>query len=67
MNSSRKPEVYLSVELENLGHRIRNYIRQKPEFPEILTATVTELHSFLNTDRIKIYKFYLGWQWSGCC
>ncbi|MDF5721129.1 MAG: GAF domain-containing protein [Rhizonema sp. PD37] len=58
MNPSRKPEVHLSVEPENLGHRIRNYIRQKPELPEILTTTVTELHSFLNTDRVKIYKFY---------
>ncbi|MDF5730227.1 MAG: GAF domain-containing protein [Rhizonema sp. PD38] len=57
MNPSRKPEVHLSVEPENLGHRIRNYIRQKPELPEILNTTVTELHSFLNTDRVKIYKF----------
>ena len=57
MNPSRKPEVHLSVEPENLGHRIRNYIRQKPDLPEVLTATVKDLHSFLNTDRVKIYKF----------
>lgn len=40
-----------------LLNRITNRIRQSLELQEILNATVEEVRSFLDTDRVKIYKF----------
>lgn len=41
----------------NLLLRMTNRIRRSLELQEILSATVTEMRSFLETDRIKIYRF----------
>jgi light-regulated signal transduction histidine kinase (bacteriophytochrome) len=41
-----------------LLHRITSHIRQSLELQEILTATVTEVRSFLQTDRVKVYRFH---------
>jgi light-regulated signal transduction histidine kinase (bacteriophytochrome) len=40
-----------------LLNRITNRIRQSLDLPEILSATVAEMRSFLNTDRVKVYRF----------
>jgi light-regulated signal transduction histidine kinase (bacteriophytochrome) len=40
-----------------LLHRITNRIRQSLELQEILSATVTEMRAFLDTDRVKVYRF----------
>jgi GAF domain-containing protein len=58
MNPLQESKLQTSVDPEKLGLRIKNYILQKLELPEILTVTVKELRSFLGTDRVKIYKFY---------
>lgn len=42
---------------ENLLHRITNRIRQSLELQEILTTAVQEIRSFLEVDRVKIYRF----------
>ena len=42
---------------ETLLHRMTNRIRQSLELQEILSATVAEIRSFLNTDRVKVYRF----------
>jgi light-regulated signal transduction histidine kinase (bacteriophytochrome) len=44
--------------LDLLLHRITNRIRQSLELSEILRATVVEARSLLETDRVKIYRFY---------
>ncbi len=41
----------------SLLNRMTNRIRQTLELQEILAATVTEVQSFLDTDRVKIYRF----------
>jgi len=41
-----------------LLHRITNQIRQSLELQDILSATVAEMRSFLQTDRVKIYRFH---------
>lgn len=41
-----------------LLHRITGRIRQSLELQEILTTTVTEVRSFLQTDRVKVYRFH---------
>lgn len=41
----------------NLLNRISNRIRQSLELQEILDATVTEIRAFLQTDRVKVYRF----------
>ncbi|HEY9750987.1 MAG TPA: GAF domain-containing protein [Allocoleopsis sp.] len=41
-----------------LLNRMTNRIRQSLELPEILSATVAEMRSFLRTDRVKIYRFH---------
>jgi light-regulated signal transduction histidine kinase (bacteriophytochrome) len=41
-----------------LLHRITNRIRQSLELQEILSATVAEIRSLLQTDRVKIYRFH---------
>ncbi|MBD2095978.1 GAF domain-containing protein [Trichocoleus sp. FACHB-591] len=43
---------------EVLLHKITTCIRQSLELSEILTATVKEMRSFLNTDRVMIYRFH---------
>ena len=40
-----------------LLNRMINRIRQSLELQEILSATVAEVRSFLDTDRVKIYRF----------
>jgi PAS domain S-box-containing protein len=35
-----------------------NRIRQSLELPEILSSTVTEVRTFLKTDRVKVYRFH---------
>lgn len=40
-----------------LLHRMTNRIRQSLELQEILSATVTEMRAFLDTDRVKVYRF----------
>ncbi|NEP12086.1 MAG: GAF domain-containing protein [Symploca sp. SIO2C1] len=41
-----------------LLHRITNKIRQSLELQDILAATVAEMRLFLQTDRVKIYRFH---------
>lgn len=43
---------------DDLLRRITNRIRQSLELPEILTTTVTEVRSLLDTDRVMIYRFH---------
>ncbi|MEO1372775.1 MAG: ATP-binding protein [Cyanobacteria bacterium J06635_10] len=43
--------------VEVLLHRMMNRIRQSLELPEILTGTVAEVRTFLETDRVKVYRF----------
>jgi light-regulated signal transduction histidine kinase (bacteriophytochrome) len=40
-----------------LLHRMTNRIRQSLELQEILSATATEMRTFLDTDRVKVYRF----------
>ncbi len=42
---------------EGLLHRMTNQIRRSLELPEILTATVAQVRSFLGTDRVMVYRF----------
>ena len=43
---------------ETLLNRMTNRIRQSLELQEILSVTVAEMRSFLDTDRVKIYQFH---------
>ena len=56
MGSLTKQE-QVSQTQEILLHRIASRIRQSLELQEILSATVVEVRSFLDTDRVKIYQF----------
>ncbi len=40
-----------------LLNRMTNRIRQSLELPQVLSATVTEMRSFMKTDRVKVYRF----------
>ncbi|MBD2359136.1 GAF domain-containing protein [Tolypothrix sp. FACHB-123] len=42
---------------ESLLHRITSRIRQSLELKEILKTSVTEIRSFLQTDRVMVYRF----------
>jgi light-regulated signal transduction histidine kinase (bacteriophytochrome) len=42
---------------ESLLHRITTRIRQSLELKDILSTSVAEIRSFLNTDRIMVYRF----------
>ncbi len=42
---------------DSLLNRMTNRIRRSLELPEILAATVTEMRAFLQTDRVKVYRF----------
>ncbi|VXD15113.1 Multi-sensor Signal Transduction Histidine Kinase [Planktothrix serta PCC 8927] len=52
-----RQQLQSKLDQQVLLHRITNRIRQSLELPEILTATVAEIRSFLGTDRIMIYEF----------
>jgi len=39
-------------------HRMTNRIRQSLDLREILTATVAEIRTFLDTDRVMVYRFH---------
>ncbi|MBE9127358.1 MULTISPECIES: EAL domain-containing protein [unclassified Coleofasciculus] len=47
-----------ALDRESLLNRLTNRIRQSQELQEILTATVEEIRSFLDTDRVKVYRFH---------
>ncbi len=53
---SKNPGTTLAY--SGLLHRIVNRIRQSLELKEILSATVAETRSFLQTDRVKVYRFH---------
>ena len=48
----------LEINREGLLHQITNQIRQSLDLQEILTATVTEVRSLLESDRVMIYRFH---------
>jgi light-regulated signal transduction histidine kinase (bacteriophytochrome) len=47
-----------NLKQKSLLRQLTSYIRQKQELQVILTAAVAELRSFLEIDRVKIYKFH---------
>jgi GAF domain-containing protein len=51
------PTEQVSLTQDILLHRIASRVRQSLELQEILLATVAEVRSFLDTDRVKIYQF----------
>lgn len=57
MNNKSNQREKNTVNQESLLNRITNRIRQSLELQDILSVTVAEIRSFLNTDRIKIYRF----------
>lgn len=58
MKLTEKPEgLNYQLNKEVLVRRITERIRQSLELEDILTCTVEEVRSFLNTDRIMIYRF----------
>jgi GAF domain-containing protein len=50
-------DLQLAPHREALLHRITLKVRQSLELQEILETTVAEVRSYLNTDRVKIYRF----------
>lgn len=59
MSSPKKPkDVAEILSYGGLLHRITNRIRQSLELEEILSATVAEMRLFLQTDRVKVYRFH---------
>jgi len=57
MNLKKVQDPKARLDRESLLARLANSIRRCLELPEILSAAVCEVRSFLETDRIKIYKF----------
>lgn len=57
MTFADKPNRSQQIDQETLLHRMIKQIRRSLELQEILTNTVTEVRSFLGTDRVKIYRF----------
>ncbi|MEA5576077.1 GAF domain-containing protein [Anabaena sp. UHCC 0451] len=58
MTFTDKPDGWQqSLDQETLLHRMIKQIRRSLDLQEILTTTVTEVRSFLRTDRVKIYRF----------
>jgi light-regulated signal transduction histidine kinase (bacteriophytochrome) len=51
-------DLQVRLEQENLLRRIVNSIRQTLDLNDILTTTVAEVCSLLETDRVMIYKFH---------
>jgi len=43
---------------ENLLHQITSQIRKSLQLQDILQSTVTEIRSFLETDRVMVYRFH---------
>ncbi len=58
MNMTLASELRESTSLEDLLHRITNRILQSLELQDMLMITATEVRSFLQTDRVLIYKFH---------
>src|SRR6476646_4249796 len=58
MNVRPAAKIRDRVSLESLLHRTTQRILQSLELPDILAATVAEVCSFLETDRVMIYKFH---------
>lgn len=56
ISSSRPSQANFGQEV--LLHRIANRIRQSLELQEILATTVTEVRTYLDTDRVMIYRFH---------
>ena len=50
--------LYSIPTLEGLLHRITDRIHRSIELSDILTSTVTETQRFLETDRVKVYRFH---------
>jgi light-regulated signal transduction histidine kinase (bacteriophytochrome) len=46
-----------NTDQEGLLHRMTKQIRRSLDLQEILTTTVTEVRSYLGTDRVKVYRF----------
>lgn len=58
MTLSNKPNVSPgNLDQDSLLHRMIERIRRSLDLEEILTTTVNEVRDFLDTDRVKIYKF----------
>lgn len=58
MTLTDKPDGWQhNLDEESLLHRMIKQIRRSLDLQEILTTTVNEVRAFLNTDRVKIYKF----------
>jgi light-regulated signal transduction histidine kinase (bacteriophytochrome) len=59
MNSPRNNKNALDIlAYGGVLHRITTRIRQSLELQEILSATVAEVRSLLQTDRVKVYRFH---------
>ncbi|MBK1988536.1 GAF domain-containing protein [Sphaerospermopsis aphanizomenoides BCCUSP55] len=58
MTFTDKPKRLQQIDQETLLHRMIKQIRRSLDFQEILINTVTEVRSFLGTDRVKIYRFH---------
>lgn len=59
MNSPRNNKNGLDIlAYGGVLHRITTRIRQSLELQEILSATVAEVRSLLQTDRVKVYRFH---------
>lgn len=58
MNLIPLPELRDTVTLEGLLHRTTTRILQSLELQDILSVTAAEVRSFLQTDRVMIYKFH---------
>jgi light-regulated signal transduction histidine kinase (bacteriophytochrome) len=58
MTFTDKPQgLQQNLDEESLLHRMIKQIRRSLDLQEILTTTVNEVRTFLNTDRVKVYKF----------
>ena len=53
-----RQELQQGLNQEVLLHRITNRIRQSLELEQILAATVSEIRSFLGTERVIVYRFH---------
>ena len=56
--SSRNKDIGEALTQGSLLNRMTNRIRQSLELAEILSATVAEMRLFLDTDRVKVYRFH---------
>ncbi len=53
----KKPAIQPALDREGLLNRITTRIRHSLELEEILATTAREIRAFLDTDRVKIYRF----------